>query len=371
MTSFITAIGTANPANKFAQRDIVRFMSRTCQRANGSEVKMEALYRATGIRYRYTVLEDYGKIVGTFSFFPNNDLLEPFPGTRQRMVVYQKEAIKLATDAIHRCFQINKTISKKDITHLITVSCTGFYAPGLDIDIVNNLGLDSSISRTAINYMGCYAAISALRMGDAIIRAETGAKVLIVCVELCTLHFQKEDNEDNLLANALFGDGAAAVLLESSRTGSVSFALNGFLSEILTEGKNDMAWTVGDSGFEMKLSRYVPVVIRNGLGKLTSRVLNNFPELKAISDIAFFAIHPGGKKILESVEMELGIPKEKNRYAYAVLNKYGNMSSPTILFVLWEIMADLTSGNHDEDVFCMAFGPGITLESMMLKIVAP
>jgi len=131
-----------------------------------------------------------------------------------------------------------------------------------------------------------------------------------------------------------------------------------------------MAWSVGDSGFEMKLSSYVPEVIGNGLGKLTSRLLKKSPDLTSLSDISFFAIHPGGKKILESVEAELGIPKEKNRYAYAVLKNYGNMSSPTILFVLQEIMSDLTSGNHNEDVFCMAFGPGITLESMMLKIVA-
>jgi len=116
MTSFITAIGTANPANKFAQRDIVRFMSHACRRVNGSEVKMEALYRATGIRHRYTVLDDYGKTAGTFNFFPNNDLLEPFPGTRQRMAVYQNEAKKLAMDAIHRCFQFYDNVSKKDIT---------------------------------------------------------------------------------------------------------------------------------------------------------------------------------------------------------------------------------------------------------------
>lgn len=369
MTSFITAIGTSNPANKFTQRDIIHFMSHL-DHVNGSEVKMEALYRATGIRHRYTVLEDYGKMVGAFSFFPNNDLLEPFPSTRKRMEVYQEEAIKLAIEAIHHCFKFNRTVSNKDVTHLITVSCTGFYAPGIDIDIVDKLGLDSGISRTAINYMGCYAAITALRIGDAIIRAETGAKVLIVCVELCSLHFQKEDKEDNLLANALFGDGAAALLLESSSAGSISFALSGFLSEILTEGKNDMAWSVGDSGFEMKLSNYVPAVIQKGLGKITSRLLNNFPELNAISDIAFFAIHPGGKKILKSVEIALNIPKEKNRYAYSVLKNYGNMSSPTILFVLLEIMKVLTSGNHNEDVFCMAFGPGLTLENMMLKIVA-
>jgi len=365
MNSYITAIGTANPKYKLTQTDVARFMNRTHKRINGSEVRLEALYRASGIKYRYTVLKDYTLNVPDYSFFPRNDQLDPFPGTASRMEIYQREAKKLALSAVEDCFG-ERRVDKKSITHLITVSCTGFYAPGLDIDLIHELELPTDISRTAINYMGCYAAISAIRIGDSIIAADPKAKVLIACVELCSLHFQKEDNEDNLLANALFGDGAAAVLMEKTSTDS-SFGIGNFASEILKEGASDMAWKVGDLGFEMKLSRYVPSIIEGGLNKLTDKLVQNFNNIGSIADIEHFAIHPGGKKILAAVENALHIPKEKNQHAYNVLKNYGNMSSPTILFVLKEIMKNLVPTDQSEKVFCMAFGPGLTLESMMLS----
>jgi len=371
MGSLISSIGTANPSHKYTQTDLVNFMSNAHGIVNGSEVKLKALYRATGIKYRYSVLEDYGKEADQFSFYPNNSNLEPFPDTASRMSVYKNEALNLSLAAVRNCLSKMDDYDVSNITHVITVSCTGFYAPGLDIDLIHNLRLNKNIHRTAINYMGCYAAISALRAADSMVRANKEASVLIVCVELCTLHFQKSDTLDNRLANALFSDGAAAMLIESNHN-SQQIQLNpvAFNSDILPSGSEDMAWSVGNLGFEMKLSTYVPEVIKSGVKHLSKALLSKIDSNADIEGIKYFAIHPGGKKILEAVEEELGITKEDNKFAYHVLNNYGNMSSPTIVFVLNELSKHLTREDHGEYIFCMAFGPGLTLESSLLKVVA-
>ena len=252
------------------------------------------------------------------------------------------------------------------VTHLITVSCTGLYAPGLDIELVNKLRLPTSVERTGINFMGCYAAFNALKAADAFCKQNEDAKVLILCTELCSLHFQKAPSEDNMISNALFADGAAAVLMENTRTSGIRLVPERFISELISEGSTAMAWSVGDLGFEMLLSTYVPAIIKNGIGKLTSTMLNSFS--KNISDVRYFAIHPGGRKILENIEQELGLKREDNDPAYHVLRNYGNMSSPTILFVLAEIIKRITNKDNGQNILGFAFGPGLTLESMLLKI---
>jgi predicted naringenin-chalcone synthase len=252
------------------------------------------------------------------------------------------------------------------ITHVIIVCCTGMYAPGLDIDLVRKLRLPTSVLRTSINFMGCYAAFNAFKVADAFCHADENAKVLIVCTELCSLHFQKTPTEDNLISNALFGDGAAAVLVEGKTNAPIRLRPENFCSDLAIEGENDMAWAIGDLGFEMKLSTYVPSIIKGGILKLTRSLLAKIS--KNINDIRFFAIHPGGRKMLESIEEELGLDKCQNEPAYHVLKNYGNMSSPTILFVLEEIIRKLTPRDRGEHILGFAFGPGLTLESMVLKI---
>ena len=368
MTSFISAIGTANPPYKYTQNDLVEFMSSAHGAVNGSEVKLKALYRATGIKHRYSVLADYGANPQSFEFYPKNKQLEPFPDTASRMSIYQKEALFLSKAAIEKCLDTYPELQRSEITHLITVSCTGFYAPGLDIDLINELDLRTNVQRTAINYMGCYAAISALRNADSIVRADPEAKVLVVCVELCSIHFQKMDTTDNRMANALFGDGAAAMIVEGRNNQRMQLAPVGFNSELLPNGAKDMAWTVGNLGFEMKLSSYVPEVIREGVGKLGHSLLGKIDPPVDFNKIKYFAIHPGGKKILEAVESELGIDRERNFAAHKVLSEFGNMSSPTIVFVLDELKKHIQPKDHDEYIFCMAFGPGLTLESSLLRI---
>jgi predicted naringenin-chalcone synthase len=241
------------------------------------------------------------------------------------------------------------------------------YAPGLDIELVEKLGLSSSVERTAVNYMGCYAGINAIRLADSICQARNNAIVLIICLELCSIHFQKDPNEDNLLANALFSDGAAAVI-QSGQAGSL-FKLQPekFYCNILKEGKRDMAWSIGNFGFEMRLTSYVPGVIKSGIVRSVTALLDQCQMNMA--DIDFFAIHPGGKLILEVVEKELHIERERNVYAFEVLRDYGNMSSVSVLFVLKRIIAHFLTGPKEHcNILCIAFGPGLTLESMVLSI---
>jgi predicted naringenin-chalcone synthase len=363
--SSITAIGTANPEYRFTQKQIADFMVKAMQLNHHDSLKLRAIFNASGIDYRYSVLEDYNDDLAN-TFYANSDDFEPFPSTAKRLLYFRNNALDLSYKAVRNMLRSFPSFDLQKVTHLIIVCCTGMYAPGLDIDLVKKLQLPTTVLRTSINFMGCYAAFNAFKIADAFCRLDENAKVLIVCTELCSLHFQKAATEDNLISNALFGDGAAAVLVEGTTTAPLRLKPENFCSDLAFEGERDMAWAIGDLGFEMRLSTYVPSIIKGGILKLTKTLLDNIS--KNIDDIRFFAIHPGGRKILESIEEELGINKQQNEPAYHVLKNYGNMSSPTILFVLQEIVSKLTPDDHGEHIMSFAFGPGLTLESMVLKI---
>lgn len=362
--SYISAIGTANPSYKFDQSDIANFMEKAMQLNTNDSRKLRTIFKATGIKQRYSILEDYGR-TENFSFYPNTHNGEPFPSTNKRLKIFKEAALPLSLAAVEN-LRASVDFDPAIITNLIVVCCTGMYAPGLDIELVQKLLLPSSVQRTCITFMGCYAAFNALKVADAFCKADENAKVLIVCTELCSLHFQKEATDDNLLANALFADGSSAVLVESKTKSKTRLSIEAFHNDLAFEGNDDMAWSVGDQGFEMKLSTYVPDVIRKGIATLTQRLLQKID--KKVSDVRYFAMHPGGKRILEAVEQELHLTPEQNAPAYHVLKNYGNMSSPTVLFVMNEILKNVTSADHDEHILSFAFGPGLTLESMLLKI---
>lgn len=367
MRSYLKSIGTAVPQFKNVQQDIAHFMAEAAGMTQEEKSVMTTLYRASGIGNRHSVIPDFGRKNGAYTFFPNTPNLEPFPTVKDRMQLYEREALPLALKAIENCFEALENFQHKSITHLITVSCSGMYAPGLDIELVEKLSLNRNVQRTSINFMGCYAAFNGLKIADAICKSNPEAKVLLVCVELCTIHYQKSKNWDQVLSNALFSDGAAAVLIDNVKPVSgKALLLDAFHCDLAPEGKNDMAWHIGDFGFEMILSSYVPNLIKSGITKLTADLLKNLDL--ASNEIDFYAIHPGGKKILESIEAELNIDKSKNRFAHQVLREYGNMSSPTVLFVLKEIMKELKYPDHEKNILSFAFGPGLTMESMLLKV---
>lgn len=370
MSSCISSIGIANPQYRLAQPAVYRFMVKAFGLDATNAARLKQIYDHSGIDHRYSVIPDFGEEDGAnHIFFSGSDDLEPFPGTRRRLQMYQHAAADLACTAARNIPAMNRQDFRGRITHLITVSCTGMHAPGIDIELVEKLGLSRHVERICINFMGCYGALNALKSADYICRADAQAKVLIVCIELCTLHFQKENTLDNWVANSLFSDGAAAVLVESQKQRSMNgmgLSLQHFYSEFVPEAKNEMGWYVGDMGFEMKLSTKVSKLIKNHIQSITDRMLKKAGLL--FSDIDRFAIHPGGRKILEATETALQLPPCSNKLGYQTLREYGNMSSATILFVLEKLMAD-PSLKVEENILGFAFGPGLTVESMILQVI--
>ncbi|WP_460978364.1 type III polyketide synthase [Spirosoma knui] len=372
VSGYVNGIGTAVPAYSSTQQNAAEFMADVLQLDERDSRRLMALYRHTRIDQRHSVLADYVRPKGEYTFYANTPGMEPFPTVSQRMGVYRHEAVPLALKAIQDCFESYPDFDPQSITHLITVSCTGLYAPGPDIEIIEALGLPTSTQRLAINFMGCYGAFNGLKTADAIVRADADAKVLVVCVELCTIHFQKKTETDHLLSNALFADGSAAVIVESRPRPAHSFRLRSFYCDLLPEGKEAMAWHISDFGFEMTLTSQVPTFIQQGIGQLMDRLLDQ--SQLTLDDIGYYALHPGGRRILEVIEEQLGITARDDRYAYEVLRQNGNMSSATILFVLKEIWNELATGQAEVDperpnILSCAFGPGLTLESMVLEAV--
>lgn len=363
MPAFIHSIGTALPPYITPQSDIADFMVSHLKLSAQEERKLRILYRASGIRQRHSVLPD-------FSAQNRNDehVLfkegERFPTARPRMKRYQQYALELAREACECALKGAKT-EKADITHLVAVSCTGMYAPGLDIELIESMQLATSTQRTSINFMGCYAAFNGMKTAASIVKADAAATVLVVCVELCTLHLQEKTDDENLLANAIFSDGAAALIVDS-KPSTKSLELIHFYSDLALAGKQEMGWYIGDFGFEMRLSPKVPDVVQEGIEELTRRLLSQVSL--TVNDVSFFAIHPGGKRILEVIEDKLAISKEQNAPARTVLKSMGNMSSPTILFVIKSILDQLTPADHGKNMLSFAFGPGLTLESAVMKV---
>jgi len=318
------------------------------------------LYQQSGISNRYSVLPDYSLEPEGWTFYPPNENLEPFPSIEKRMQIFNKYAPALSVQAIKNCLGEKQDL--KEITHLITVTCTGLSAPGLDLQLLDLLDLPKNIFRTSVNFMGCYAAIHALKLADAICKSDLNAKVLIVCTELCTLHFQQKATIDNITSSLLFGDGSAAVLVTGAKDKTAGFPLLGFYSEVMPRGKQDMSWGLSSTGFAMTLSGYIPSLIEEDFEKLVTKALEK--QGMDREEISYWSLHPGGRKILEALEKSLGLPKEKLNISYQVLKDYGNMSSPTILFVLKEILTGMDR-KKKQTVFGAAFGPGLTMETFV------
>ena len=349
---YITHIGTAVPTNQINQEQAANFFIQACQLEGAAARKARLIYKATRISQRHSILSDYGKL-SEFEFYPDNSTLTPFPTTAQRLAVYEKEAVNLGVKAVKDAFSGGTDFS--GITHLITFSCTGMYAPGLDIDLINQLGLPQTVQRICINFMGCYAAFSAMKTAEAFCLANPEAKVLAVGVELCTLHFQKDQTDDQLIANAIFADGAAAFLMQNQSTSPRNLETKGFFCDLIPKGSRDMAWHIADFGFEMKLSSYIPDL----LGENINQALNQFISLDE-ERIDHYAVHPGGKRILEQLESALDM---RCPISHQILKNHGNMSSVTVLFVLKEILKAKEVNERDEQILAMAFGPGLTLEA--------
>lgn len=353
----IISIATAVPDYCHRQEDILHFMQDIYQLDENEKRKLAFLYRHSEIEKRYSVIEDYSKPRSEWQFLPSKEYA-PFPLLDERMKLYNHYAPALSAKAVKEC--INGIVEPSQITHLITVTCTGMSAPGLDLQLAESLGLASNVFRTSVNFMGCYAAVHALKLAKIICDTTANSNVVIVATELCTIHFQKEYTPDNAASSLLFADGSAAVLVSNCISNSQSLTLKNFYAEIAYKGKHDMAWELSSSGFLMTLSGYVPQLIEEDITVLVEKALQH-NNLKR-EDISHWCVHPGGKKILEAIQKKLALEEDDLCYAKSVLKNYGNMSSPTILFVLKEMMNNATALKN---VFAVAFGPGLTMETFI------
>lgn len=362
---YISNIGTANPSYKLDQEKIVPVISHILGLNKQRTAVLENVYKNSAIKNRYSVLADYNRKIGEFEFFSNKDD-GVFPTTAQRMKIYEAEAIKIGIAAVKQCLP-NLDEMKSSITHLITVSCTGMYTPGLDIDLMTILKLNADVQRFCINFMGCYGAFPALRLADAICRSNPKAKVLLVAVELCSLHVQKTESVENIVSSSLYSDGAAAVLIESTLPQHPCIMIENFYTAVAKDSLQHMTYNIGDYGFYMYLSGKVPEIISKGANNLVSMLLQHTNV--NLSEVDLFAIHPGGKRVLEACEKAFNIPASANVDSYNILKNYGNMSSATVLFVLKEILSKLSNTHHNQTLISMSFGPGLTLESMFARVL--
>jgi len=357
--SRIIAIGTAVPEYLTSQDTILQFMHQAYNDPTASR-KLNVLFHQSAINIRHSAIPDFSDF-NQRTLFP---LSHEIPMLDERIDVFKQKALPLSVKAIENAFKnIQASIAEFGITHLITVSCTGIYNPGLDIELMEELNLPPDTFHTALNFIGCNAAFPALRIADSIVKSQPDAKVLVVCTELCTLHFQPKNDIDNLLSNTIFGDGAAAVILVSEsfavEQNLKGFSLKGFSPMLLKRGKDLMGWNVNSVNFEMILDAGIPDFLGEELGQLMVGVSEKL-HLKP-DNIHHWAIHPGGKKILEAVQRGLQLKNNELKHSYAVLRNYGNMSSPTILFVLNELFK--SNPKSGETVFAMGFGPGISIDT--------
>jgi predicted naringenin-chalcone synthase len=374
MPVHVRSIATAVPATVFSQsgiRDI--FIAQPNLTRLGRRL-ISAAFDASGIEKRYSVVEElsFSAQDGEPMFYDAGTGQILSPGTGARNEVYIEQATPLYLDAGRKALAACAGLTADDVTHVITVSCTGFYAPGPDYHVVRGLGLRTSTQRYHLGFMGCYASFPALRAAKAFCDADPDAVVLVISAELCTLHVRSSSDPDTIVANSVFADGAAAAIVTArpAPTDVATLQLDSFETVLTPVGEADMAWKIGEAGFEMVLSSYVPRIIEEHIRGALAPLLAHEPGLTGAPyrDIEHWAIHPGGRSILDRVEANLDLRPEQLVPSRSILRDYGNMSSATVLFVLKQILeADTTA--ESERVCAMAFGPGLTVETALLTKV--
>jgi predicted naringenin-chalcone synthase len=359
---FLHQIATRVPEVHYTQRFALDFLLRLQGTTPRKRIFLEKVYANTGIEKRHTVIGDYGRPVEKYEFYPNNPDLKPEPETWYRNDRFIAEANRLVARTAQDLLTRLPDFDKRRITHLVTLSCTGFSVPGFDIHLVKILGLNRDVHRFHIGFMGCYAAFPAMKLARDICLAHEEATVLVVGVELCSLHFQQKFTPETVVANAIFADGAAAALISASPSVSdrPKLRLDRFATYLVDNSEEGMAWRIGKHGFDMRLSLYVPAIIEANIRGVVSRLLDGSGV--SLEEIDLFAVHPGGRAILDKVRDALSLPDRALDSSYDVLREYGNMSSVTIFFVLEAMLSVPASGR----IFAAAFGPGLTVESGIL-----
>ncbi len=348
---YLRRIGTATPEHDIHEK-FVAFAGNMLQDRRARAI-FQRMAAKSEIHHRFSCLQEdptgEGAGCDAFSFYGSGS----FPSTAKRMKVFEESAPALLRKTLDRLALTTEERSR--IRHVIVTCCTGFYAPGLDFDIVDYLGLPDATERTMVGFMGCYAAINALKLARHVVRSEPDSSALVVNLELCSLHFHETQDLTEVISFTLFADGCAASLVSSEPGG---LELDSFQAMRIENSRDLITWRVGDLGFDMFLSTRVPATIATAMrAHATSGA--------AGTDIDLWAIHPGGRSILDAVEDGLGLHPEALRISRSVLSSFGNMSSATVMFVLERLMQEAQSGQKG---CAISFGPGLTAEMMRFHV---
>lgn len=365
MSLAIVQIATATPATLLAQSDALQLARALACATPEQETWLPSMYTGTTIRTRRIVLPEElvrdvleGTRLSGSVYLPTGDPADRGPTTARRMEHYAREAPPLAAAACHEAITAAEMAPQR-FTHLVTVSCTGFFAPGLDRLLVERLGLPATIERTHVGYMGCHGALNGLRVANAF-AAQPRARVLLCAVELCSLHYHYSYNPSKMIANAIFADGAAALVGVPAAHAPDAWRVLATGSCYLPESADMMTWTIGDNGFEMTLARSVPTLIHRHLRPWLETWLGEIGL--SVSAVRSWAIHPGGPRILSAVEEALGLTPEQNAVSREVFAELGNMSSPTVLFILKRLM----ERHAPRPCLLLGFGPGLVAEATLV-----
>ena len=366
MSVYIHHIEPFVPDNWYSQNRIRDFM---IEQISGKEITRKLLHRIyafSGIEKRHSVIRDFDTEKSDHTFLVESGGKTVMPGTAHRNKLYTDESKWMYPEIARRTINAVDDIDVSEITHVITVSCTGFFAPGPAYHIVKELGLPATTQRYNLGFMGCYAAFPALRMAKQFCDADPNANVLVVILELCTLHLKFREETDFLLSGSLFADGGAGVLISSRKPqkSNSTVEILSFETSIAPDSESDMAWTIGDQGFDMALTTYIPKILGSNVETSIAPLLKRMKINK--EDIQHWGIHPGGRAILDKLQQGLGLADEQVQPSREVLRQYGNMSSPTVMFVLNEILKKPIQSNN-EKILAMSFGPGLTLETALLR----
>ena len=350
-TAFINRIATAVPPHD-VHRAFVDFADSML--AEGTMRNLfRRMARLSAIEHRYSFIQPIATESGDWRDGEDLYVRGRFPGTARRMEAFERYAPKLMRCAVGRLSLSEE--ERRGITHVLVTSCTGLYAPGLDIEVVQHLGLNSSVERTMIGFMGCYAAINALKAARHMVRSEPDARVLVLNLELCSLHMQETQDLEQMLSFLLFADGCSASLVSAQPVG---LAIDSFLAVGIPQTSHLITWRIREGGFDMQLSGKVPGELCRALKDVGRMITRDKDPLS----IDLWAVHPGGRTILDSVEKGLSLPDDALAHSREVLARFGNMSSATVMFVLQRILQRAKSGQQG---CAMSFGPGVTAETML------
>jgi len=360
----IAGLGCAVPPLSISQRDAAELSRAFCLESEEKLRLLPALYRRTGVEKRHSVLLEapVGEPLSRQSFYPKaRHAADEGPTTRQRMQRYECEAPGLAALATERALA-DSGLDPGELTHLVTVSCTGFYAPGVDAALIDQLGLSRQVQRTHVGFMGCHAALNGIRVASSFVESDPAARVLVCSVELCTLHFHYGWDPQKVVANALFADGAAALVGVADDEADEESWCAGASGTLLMPGSEDaMTWTIGDHGFLMTLSPRVPELVRTNAGEWIDAWLRD--NGLSIDEIGSWAVHPGGPRVLDAFAESVGLDSDATGISRLLLAEYGNMSSATLLFILERLRAE----NAPRPCVAVGFGPGLVIEALLLR----